>query len=725
MVFDGTSKNRSDQKRTMSDSEDRRTRKDKRQVLAQRQIAGFRVRPGYYEMNGATAMSDGVNFTVFSNKATSVTLNLFHRAEVKPFARIPFPKEYKIGKVWSMFVFGLNIETFEYAYQVDGPWEPEQGLLFDKTHILLDPYAKAVAGQRIWGDKTGPEDVYHARVVRSDFDWGDVGYLTTPMSDTIIYEMHVRSFTKDASSGVSAPGTFKGIHEKIRYLKELGVTAIELMPIFEFDETLNSREVDGKMLLDYWGYNTVSFFSPNTSYASTAEYNQEGEELKELIKALKEENIEVILDVVFNHTAEGNEKGPFISFKGFDNNIYYMLTPRGEYYNFSGCGNTMNCNHPIVQEMIVQCLRYWVTDYHVDGFRFDLASILGRSEDGSPMENPPLLQRLAYDPILGNTKLIAEAWDAGGLYQVGHFPAWRRWAEWNGKYRDDLRSYLKGDLGYAPGAVMRIIGSPDLYNRNYAGYDSSVNFITCHDGFTLYDLYAYNNKHNEANGWNGTDGADDNRSWNCGAEGDTADAGVTDLRYRLMRNAVTVLMCSRGTPMILSGDEFGNTQFGNNNAYCQDNEISWLNWELLKTNHAFFEFYKNVIAFRKKHPAIRRDLKNATCGLPFVSVLDENAQMRHVTSQARMVGILFAGYRTRSGSDDIIYMAVNAFWEPVEITLPTIKNSGVWMLQIDTADEEGSYFRRQPRPVTGRFTLKPRSVCVFVALYIAENLRRG
>ncbi|MBR5970475.1 MAG: glycogen debranching protein GlgX [Lachnospiraceae bacterium] len=705
--------------------EERRTRKEKRQVLALKEVDGFRIRPGFYDVNGATVMPDGVNFTVYSNGATSIVLNLYHHDEQKPFARIPFPQDYRIGKVYSMFVFGLNIENMEYAYQVDGPWDPANGLLFDRTKILLDPYAKAVAGQRIWGDKTGPEDVYHARVVSSDFDWKHVPFPKTPMSDTIIYEMHVRSFTKHPSSGVKAPGTFAGIMEKIGYLKSLGVTAVELMPVFEFDETLNRRVVDGRELLEFWGYNTVSFFAPNTSYASKAEYNHEGDELKELIRMLKMNDMEVILDVVFNHTAEGNENGPVISFKGFDNNIYYMLTPDGKYYNFSGTGNTMNCNHPMVQEMIVQCLRHWVTEFHVDGFRFDLASILGRNQDGSPMENPPLLQRLAYDPILGDVKLIAEAWDAGGMYQVGSFPAWKRWAEWNGKYRDELRSYLKGDLWCAPDAVRRIIGSPDLYDSGYAGYDSSVNFLTCHDGFTLYDLYSYNHKHNELNGWGGTDGADDNRSWNCGTEGRTEDEFINNLRFRMMRNAITVLMCSRGTPMILAGDEFANSQYGNNNAYCQDNEISWLDWSLLEQNKDYFEFYRNVIAFRKKHPAIRRNLKPAVCGYPFMSVHGADGNMLHITGEARFIAVRFAGYRSRTGQDDIVYLAINAHWEKAEISLPAVKGSGIWQLIIDTGAEDGMYFRRSGRPVTGRYMMQPRSVCVFTALYIAENLHRS
>ncbi len=525
-----------------------------RMVKPMMEINGFKVRPGFFDLNGASEFSCGVNFTVHTSHGTSCDLLLFHPDEEEPYAVIPFPESYKIGDVYSMIVYDLKAEEFEYAYCVDGPYDEKKGLLFDKTKILLDPYAQAVAGQQVWGKKR--TRTYHAKVVRDTFDWGVQPQSSREMSDLIIYELHVRGFTQHPSSGVKRPGTFAGLKEKIPYLKELGINAVELMPIFEFDEMINAREVDGKQLVEYWGYNTVGFFSPNASYAAAEEVNNEGTELKELIREFHENGIEVILDVVFNHTAEGNEQGPFFSFKGFDNNIYYLLTPEGHYYNFSGCGNSLNCNHPVVQQMILECLRHWTVHYRVDGFRFDLASILGRDEDGMPMNNPPLLRSLAYDPLLRNVKLIAEAWDAGGLYQVGNFPASKRWAEWNGQYRDTMRGYLKGDFWEANSAAWRICGSGDLYggyysegNNNYAGYNSCINFLTCHDGFTLYDLYSYNNKHNEANGWDNTDGANDNRSWNCGMEGDTNDPEVLKLRYRMIRNACAILMCSRGTPM--------------------------------------------------------------------------------------------------------------------------------------------------------------------------------
>ena len=589
------------------------------QMVAMDEVSGYRIRPGLYELNGATALPGAVNFTLHSHGATSVELLLFHRKENTPYATLKFPESYRIGDVYAMIVFGLNIEDFEYGYHVDGPYAPEKGLIFDRNRVLLDPYAKAVTGQSEWGKKPGPDAFYKARVVRNDFDWGTDKNPLIPMDDLIIYELHVRGFTMHASSGVKNRGTFDGLREKIPYLKELGINAVELMPIFEFDEMRDDRFVDGKKLIDYWGYNPISFFAPNTSYAASREYNREGSELKKLIKELNDNGIECFLDVVYNHTAEQGEGGPFISFKGLDNNVYYILSPDGKYYNFSGCGNTLNCNHPVVQQMILDSLRYWTVTYHIDGFRFDLASILGRNQDGSPMNNPPLLQNLAFDPILANVKLIAEAWDAGGLYQVGTFPAWNRWAEWNGKYRDDMRNFLKGDLSLFKTAADRITGSTDIYDPASRGHKASVNFLNCHDGFTLWDMYTYSRKHNHENGWNNTDGSDDNRSWNCGEEGETDDPRIMFLRRKLAKNAMAVLLMSRGTPMFLAGDEFLNTQYGNNNAYCQDNEVSWLNWHRKRENEDHWNFTQHMIALRRAHPIIRKkygavDLENVSDG---------------------------------------------------------------------------------------------------------------
>lgn len=675
-------------------------------------IEGFEVRPGMYEVNGATAIPCGVNFTVYSYGATSCELLLFRKMEEEPYAVLPFPENYKIGKVYSMIVFGLNINDFEYAYRLDGPYKPKEGLLFNKKNVLLDIYAKAVTGQRVWGVPKKEGTSYKARVVKDDFDWQNYTQPLIPLDDLVIYEMHVRGFTRHFSSGVLHPGTFEGLKEKIPYLKELGVNAVELMPIFEFDEMKDYRLVDGRAVMDYWGYNTVSFFAPNTSYATGTEHNREGTELKELIRELHENGIECILDVVFNHTAEGNEQGAAFSFKGFDNNIYYMLTPEGFYYNFSGCGNTLNCNHPIVHQMILECLRYWTTTYHVDGFRFDLATILGRNEDGSPMSKPPLLQSLAFDPILGNVKLIAEAWDAGGLYQVGSFPSWNRWAEWNGRYRDDMRNFLKGDFGMWETAANRITGSRDIYNPEYRGNNASINFITCHDGFTLCDLYSYNEKHNEANGWNNTDGSNDNRSWNCGAEGETQDEEVLTLRKRLAMNAFAVLMCSRGTPMFFAGDEFLNTQYGNNNAYCQDNEISWLDWRDSKKNKKHFEFCKYMIAFRKAHPVLRKFSGNSENGFPETLVwgIDHNT---------KVLRIIFAGRNAQNTADDIICLAINTFWEDQECVLPSLRVGLSWYI---TADTSGRYLssyipkKQGPERLEGNtITIPVRSVCVLIA----------
>lgn len=675
-------------------------------------INGFEVRPGMYEINGATAIPCGVNFTVYSYGATACELLLYRNREEEPYAILPFPENYKIGKVYSMIVFGLNINDFEYAYRLDGPYNPKEGFLFNKENVLLDIYAKAVTEQRIWGIPRDPHAPYHARVVKDDFDWRGNGQPLIPMDDLIIYELHVRGFTRHSSSGVVCPGTFAGLKEKIPYLKELGVNAVELMPIFEFDEMKDYRMVDGKPVMNYWGYNTVSFFAPNTSYTAVKEYNKEGTELKELIRELHENGIECILDVVFNHTAEGNELGPCFSFKGFDNNIYYMLTPEGYYYNFSGCGNTLNCNHPIVRQMILECLRYWTTAYHVDGFRFDLASILGRNEDGSPMSQPPLLQSLAFDPILGNVKLIAEAWDAGGLYQVGSFPSWNRWAEWNGRYRDDMRDYLKGNYGMWEVAANRITGSKDIYNPEYRGDDVSVNFLTCHDGFTLWDLYSYNEKHNEANGWNNTDGANDNRSWNCGIEGETDDENVLMLRRKLAMNAFAVLMCSRGTPMFYAGDEFLNSQFGNNNAYCQDNEISWLDWKDLKKNKEHFEFCKYMTAFRKAHPILRKFTGSSCIGYPEIQVMGVN-------DACKVLRVMFAGRGQAGEKEDIVCLAINVFWEEQEFYLPDLPNNMHWSVAADT----GRMYLEKCIPADGKpialmgnhFRMKDRSVCVLVA----------
>lgn len=652
-------------------------------------VEGFKIRPGFFRMYGACVASNGVSFTINSHGATRCTLLLFKPQASKPYARIPFPDSYRIGDTYSMLVFDIKPDEFEYAFSFDGPYEPAKGLLFNEENVLLDPYSRAVTGQRKWGEKPegGKDFEYRARVVKSNFDWGNIKQLEQPFEDLVIYETHVRGYTKDKSSGVSAPGTFAGLKDKIPYLKDLGINAVELMPIFEFDEMESARVVDGVQLYNYWGYNTVSFFAPNTSYAFNEEHNHEGDGLKSLIKALKENGIEVILDVVFNHTAEGNEMGPCFSFKGIDNNVYYMLTPDAHYYNFSGCGNVMNCNHPVVRSFIIDCLRHWAIEYRVDGFRFDLASILGRDQNGAPMANPPILESLAFDPVLGKMKLIAEAWDAGGLYQVGSFPSWNRWAEWNGRYRDDMRSFLKGDDGMAGNAITRITGSRDLYSPESRGHKASVNFLTCHDGFTLYDLYSYNEKHNEKNGWNNTDGDNNGHSWNCGAEGETDDPNVNGLRRRLIKNAFAALLCSRGPAMFFAGDEFCNTQFGNNNAYCQDNIISWLDWSRLEEFKEIHDFVRHMIQFRKEHPILRKMTKPSSCQFPEISVHNGTPFNASTDYKTKLIGIMYAGRNEEDTEDDIVFYCMNAYWEPLVMQLPVLPNGKHWHVDTNTNAE--------------------------------------
>lgn len=652
-------------------------------------VERFKIRPGFFRMYGACVASNGVSFTINSHGATRCTLLLFKPQAPKPYARIPFPDSYRIGDTYSMLVFDIKPDEFEYAFSFDGPYEPAKGLLFNEENVLLDPYSRAVTGQRKWGEKPegGKDFEYRARVVKSNFDWGNIKQLEQPFEDLVIYETHVRGYTKDKSSGVSAPGTFAGLKDKIPYLKDLGINAVELMPIFEFDEMESARVVDGVQLYNYWGYNTVSFFAPNTSYAFNEEHNHEGDELKSLIKALKENGIEVILDVVFNHTAEGNEMGPCFSFKGIDNNVYYMLTPDAHYYNFSGCGNVMNCNHPVVRSFIIDCLRHWAIEYRVDGFRFDLASILGRDQNGAPMANPPILESLAFDPVLGKMKLIAEAWDAGGLYQVGSFPSWNRWAEWNGRYRDDMRSFLKGDNGMAGNAITRITGSRDLYSPESRGHKASVNFMTCHDGFTLYDLYSYNEKHNEKNGWNNTDGDNNGHSWNCGAEGETDDPNVNGLRRRLIKNAFAALLCSRGPAMFFAGDEFCNTQFGNNNAYCQDNIISWLDWSRLEEFKEIHDFVRHMIQFRKEHPILRKMTKPSSCQFPEISVHNGTPFNASTDYKTKLIGIMYAGRNEEDTEDDIVFYCMNAYWEPLVMQLPVLPNGKHWHVDTNTNAE--------------------------------------
>ncbi|MDZ8225095.1 glycogen debranching protein GlgX [Nostoc sp. ChiVER01] len=655
----------------------------------------FKLRPGSPIPFGATLVPGGVNFSIFSRHAKSCTLVLFKKYALEPMAEIPFPEEFRIGNVFSMTVFDLDYENLEYGYRMDGPFDPKEGHWFDTSKILLDPYAKIIGGRDIWGEKPDWDNIYQhrSRLAFDDFDWEGERPLQIPTEDLIIYEMHVRSFTQHPSAGVKHPGTFAAIRDKIPYLKELGVNCIELMPIYEFDEFENSRPnpQTGEVLLNYWGYSTVGFFAPKAGYAATGKYGMQVDELKTLIKTLHQNDIEVILDVVFNHTAEGNDYGPTISFRGIDNKTYYMLTPEGYYFNFSGTGNTLNCNNPIVRNMVLDCLRYWAAEYHIDGFRFDLAAILGRDPWGAPLSNPPLLESLAFDPILANCKLIAEAWDAGGLYQVGSFPAFGRWLEWNGKYRDTIRKFLKGEPGLAGDMAQRLQGSPDLYAWADRGPTASINFITCHDGFTLMDLVSYNGKHNEANGENNNDGTNDNESWNCGWEGQTDNPDINTLRRRQIKNAVAMLMVSQGVPMILMGDEVGRTQYGNNNTYCHDNELNWLDWRLLESHADLFKFFKDCIALRNAHPVLRnkyhfRNVDYVGSGYSDITWHGTQAWNADWSNESRIVAFMLCGQHAKEGTvtDNYIYVAMNMHWESHWFEIPELPQEMQWHVCVNT-----------------------------------------
>ena len=693
----------------------------KRDILPMDTCQGFKIRPGFVLLPGTTLLPGGVNFTFYSKNATSCELALFHTGENKPFAIIPYGQNYRIGNVYSMFVFDVDIDDVEYGYRLDGEWAPKKGQLFDKNITLLDPRAFIVSGREEWGKLPDMDNPFQLRgkIARREFDWGYDLPLRTPYNELIIYEAHVRGFTKDESSGVYDRGTYKGMADKIPYLKDLGVTAVELMPIFEFDEFDGMKEPrkspDGKPLYNYWGYNTTGFFAPKAGYAASGRVHGQTDEFKMLVKKFHEAGIKVILDVVFNHTGEGNEEGPIISFKGFANDEYYILNQDGSYKNFSGCGNTMNCNFPLVRKVIRDCLKYWVGEYHVDGFRFDLASILSRNKDGDPIENPPLLEEIAEDPVLADAIIIAEAWDAAGLYQVGNFPAYGRWAEWNGRYRDDMRRFLKGDAGFTKNAAERMAGSEDMYNRKSRGEFASINFITCHDGFTLNDLYSYNVKHNDANGWNGSDGGNDNFSWNAGVEGDTDDKEINKLRERLKKNAIATLLLSRGIPMLLAGDEFSNSQYGNNNPYCQDNEISWLNWNDLDKHRELFNFTKSMIAFRKAHPVLKNMSMGTPKGYPPISLHGTNAWQFDESEENRVLGVLYAGELATHA--DFIYVGMNMHWEEHAMWLPDLPDNFRWEIVADTSREKNSFFKKRVKAYMGApQKIGPRSLFIAVGV---------
>ena len=574
------------------------------------------VTPGRAHPLGAWPDDDGVNFSVFAQHATAVQLLVFDSIEAaEPSAVIDLdPETNRTFYFWHAHVSGVGPGS-HYAYRVDGPDDVHAGHRYVPAKVLVDPYAKAISATR-WqrGSACGPDDNV-ATSLRSvvvdldDYDWeGDLP-INRPMAESVIYEMHVGGFTRSPSSGVDHPGTFAGVVEKLPYLQDLGITAIELLPVFEFDPQELDREnpAGGGRLTNYWGYSTLGFFAPHSGYCTQPDVGSHVREFRDMVKACHRAGIEVILDIVFNHTTEGNHEGPTIAFKGFDNAVYYFTVPgaREFYMDYSGCGNTLDCNHPAVEKMILDCLMFWVREMHVDGFRFDEGSVLTRGEDGAPMAHPPVIWSIELGEELLDTKVIAEAWDAAGLYQVGYFPG-HRWAEWNGKYRDTVRRFVRGDAGLVGDVAQRIAGSADLYQAAGRAPINSVNFVTCHDGFTLNDLVSYDVKHNDANGEGNRDGNDDNMSWNCGWEGPSDDPRLETFRSRQVKSFAAMLLLSQGVPMITMGDEVRRTQQGNNNAYCQDGPISWFDWDQVDRHDDVLRFFRRMIAFRAEHPVLHR-----------------------------------------------------------------------------------------------------------------------
>jgi len=635
------------------------------------------VMPGRPYPLGSAVRASGVRFAIVSRHATRIWLALFKSIpDHTPFIEFEYdPMLHRIGDIWSIFVEGLKAGCL-YAYRMDGPFEPEQGHRYDPYAYLLDPYARVIAGDF-------EEGTAKCMAVDDRPDRHNVRPRVAS-SDLVIYETHVRGLTYHGSSGVQHRGTYLGVIEKIPYFKEIGVTAIELLPIQEFGETRVGRRhaVMGDEIRSYWGYDNIALFAVAGRYGSQGGLGEQLGEFRQMVAALHQAGIEIILDVVFNHTSERGEQGPTLSFRGIDNVIYYMLDENGKYRNFSGCGNTLNCNHPLVRDFILDCLRYWVAVMHVDGFRFDLASILGRDTRGRIVENAGLIERIAEDPALRDTKLIAEAWDAGGAYQVGSFGD-VRWAEWNGRYRDEVRRYWRGDEGVKGLFATRLTGSADLYQWAGRTPGHSINFVTAHDGFTLRDLVSYNVKHNEMNGEDNRDGLDENLSWNCGVEGETDDPDVNALRLRMQKNFLATLFISLGIPMLLGGDEFGRTQRGNNNAYCQDNEISWYDWRLVQENKGLLEFCKALIRFRAENPALRRltffdGLPAVADGLPDLAWYDAEGVPQDWDDPSPLLACRIDG-AVNGGTS--LYMMFNPSSEPARFRIP----KGSWRVRIDTA----------------------------------------
>lgn len=649
---------------------------------------------------GASVQADGINFALLCRHGTSIWLVIYDLDGDEPVAELPLDRlKNRTGDHWHITVGGLP-RAFRYGWRVDGP--QGGGHRFDQSTVLIDPASTALSDGAGWGrpiERLDPgEDPLHPHTHRRSlftrhvFDWQEDEPPRISMSDSIIYELHVRGFTCDPSSGVTNPGTFAGLIDKIPYLKDLGITAVELLPIHEFDECdcPFSNPSTGVQHRNLWGYNSVCFSAPKASYAASARNCGQVVEFREMVRAFHAAGIEVLLDVVFNHTGEGDDRGRTSSFRGLDNELYYMMDSRGNYLNFSGCGNTLNCNHPVVRHLILNCLRYWVADMHVDGLRFDLASVFGRDPNGNVLVEPPIVELIAEDSVLAETKLIAEPWDAAGLYQVGRFPFGRRWSEWNGQYRDDVRRFWRGDFGFAGAVATRLCGSADLYEFSGRQPQHSINFITCHDGFTLHDLVAYNHKHNEENGEGNRDGMNDNYSWNCGVEGTTDDAHVLELRGRQARNLMATMLISQGVPMLLAGDEFLRTQQGNNNAWCQDNKISWVDWTLAEKNRDFLRFVREMIRLRKRHPALRRhqffrgrgpgNLRPADIVWHGIEPLVPDFSVG-----SRTLAFALDGRQADREPDQDFYIAMNSWKETLPFRIPRSPSGRVWRRVVDTA----------------------------------------
>jgi len=675
---------------------------------------------------GAILHDGGVQFVVFSRSATSMRLLLYNDVnDREPAEIIRFdPDTDRWGDVWSMFVPTIGRGQL-YHFQADGPYDPQHGQWFDSKARLIDPYARALAGDF----QTGNDSVLRPPkcVVCDDvYDWEGDRHLRRDLSETIIYEMHVRGFTQSPTSNVEHPGTYLGVIEKIPYLQSLGVTAIELMPVHEFP----IRDIWGNLpeRHNYWGYDPMAFFAPHRGYAASSEPGAQVTEFKEMVRALHQAGIEVILDVVFNHTSEGNELGPVLSFKGLENQVYYMLGNSGSIYkNYSGCGNTVNGNHPVVREMIFHCLRHWVHNYHVDGFRFDLASILSRNRNGDLVPNPPLVEMIAEDPMLADTKIIAEAWDAAGAYQVGTFGDFR-WAEWNGRYRDDVREYWRGD-GQRGKLATRLAGSSDLYEKNGRSPTCSINFITAHDGFTMNDLVSYRDKHNEMNGEGNRDGENNNHSCNYGIEGPTDDPAIDTMRLQHIKNLLATLMLSQGVPMLLAGDECRRTQKGNNNPWCQDNDFSWFDWTLVKENEDLSRFCRALIQFRRRQPTLRRQhflngKPNGKRSLPDVQwYRADGAEVDWNNGDIAIACLLKAPERKEdpAGMGRDLWMMLNPTETNRSFVIPSAVKSNSWRLFLDTSEKSpNDVFPKNDGPVL----LKLRQVerpARSLACYIAEG----